>query len=178
MKVELNVDVEFTGERVEGFNVLAEIPGVDDRHKNEVVMVTAHLDSWAAGTGATDDGAGRRDRDGSDAHPQCASRSAGANDQGRAVDGRRAGPARFGLTYVRRHIADAPRAATPDQSADTGGDAAAGSALVVPKPDHARLSAVFNVDLGGGQDSRHGLSGNLRWCRSFSSGWRRCGISA
>jgi hypothetical protein len=49
----MNVDVEFTGDRVEGFNVLADIPGVDERRKNEVVMVTAHLDSWAAGTGAT-----------------------------------------------------------------------------------------------------------------------------
>jgi hypothetical protein len=46
VKVEMNVDVEFTGDRVEGFNVLADIPGVDERHKNEVVMVTAHLDSW------------------------------------------------------------------------------------------------------------------------------------
>src|SRR4029450_9936953 len=53
-----NVDVEFSGDRMEGFNVLADIPGVDDRRKDEVVMVTAHLDSWAVGTGATDDGAG------------------------------------------------------------------------------------------------------------------------
>jgi carboxypeptidase Q len=32
--------------------------GVDERRKNEFVMVGAHLDSWAAATGATDDGAG------------------------------------------------------------------------------------------------------------------------
>jgi acetylornithine deacetylase/succinyl-diaminopimelate desuccinylase-like protein len=58
VKVEMNVDAEFTGDREEGFNVLADIPGVDARDKDEVVMISAHLDSWAAATGATDDGAG------------------------------------------------------------------------------------------------------------------------
>jgi carboxypeptidase Q len=51
VKVEMNVDTEFTADRVEGVNVLADIPGGDARGQNEVVMVTAHLDSWAAGTG-------------------------------------------------------------------------------------------------------------------------------
>ena len=58
VRVEINVDTVFTGDREEGFNVLAEIPGVDPVRKDQVVMVGAHLDSWAAGTGATDDGAG------------------------------------------------------------------------------------------------------------------------
>jgi Zn-dependent M28 family amino/carboxypeptidase len=39
-------------------NVIAELPGIDSRLKNEVVMIGAHLDSWTFGTGATDDGAG------------------------------------------------------------------------------------------------------------------------
>ena len=58
VKLEMNVDVEFSDDRVEGFNVLADTPGVDERRRDEVVMITAHLDSWAVGTGATDDGAG------------------------------------------------------------------------------------------------------------------------
>jgi len=58
VRVEINVDTAFTGDREEGFNVLAEIPGVDPVRKDQVVMVGAHLDSWAAATGATDDGAG------------------------------------------------------------------------------------------------------------------------
>ena len=37
-------------------NILAEIPGTD--LKEEVVMFGAHYDSWHAGTGATDNGAG------------------------------------------------------------------------------------------------------------------------
>jgi hypothetical protein len=41
VKVEMNVDAEFTGDREEGFNVLADIPGVDARDKDEVVISTA-----------------------------------------------------------------------------------------------------------------------------------------
>jgi Zn-dependent M28 family amino/carboxypeptidase len=37
-------------------NVIAELPGTD--LKDEVVMIGGHLDSWHAGTGATDDGTG------------------------------------------------------------------------------------------------------------------------
>ena len=40
--------------------VVAEIPGGDK--KDEVVMLGAHLDSWHAGTGATDNGAKFRPR--------------------------------------------------------------------------------------------------------------------
>jgi carboxypeptidase Q len=35
-------------------NVIAEIPGTDDKLKSEIVLIGAHLDSWHAGTGATD----------------------------------------------------------------------------------------------------------------------------
>jgi Zn-dependent M28 family amino/carboxypeptidase len=40
------------------FNVVAEIPGSDPQLAKEVVMLGAHLDSWSAATGATDDAAG------------------------------------------------------------------------------------------------------------------------
>ena len=38
-------------------NVIAEIPGEDNKLKDEIVMLGAHLDSWAGGTGATDNAA-------------------------------------------------------------------------------------------------------------------------
>ena len=38
------------------YNTIAEIPGGDK--KGEIVMLGAHLDSWHAGTGATDNAAG------------------------------------------------------------------------------------------------------------------------
>ena len=41
-----------------GYNVVAEIPGTDPTLGPEVVMLGGHLDSWHAGTGATDNAAG------------------------------------------------------------------------------------------------------------------------
>ncbi len=38
------------------FNAIAEIPGTD--RKDEIVMIGAHIDSWHAGTGATDNATG------------------------------------------------------------------------------------------------------------------------
>lgn len=38
-------------------NVIGTLPGSDRALRDQVVMVGAHLDSWTAGTGATDDGA-------------------------------------------------------------------------------------------------------------------------
>lgn len=55
VKLELTLETEFTN-AAPGFNVIAEIPGTD--LKDEVVMIGAHLDSWHAGTGATDNASG------------------------------------------------------------------------------------------------------------------------
>lgn len=55
VKMELSLETEFTTAS-SGFNVIGEIPGTD--LKDEIVMIGAHLDSWHAGTGATDNGAG------------------------------------------------------------------------------------------------------------------------
>lgn len=56
--VEVNIDTKFTGDHEHGYDTVAEIPGTDPKLKDEVVMVGGHLDSWIAGTGATDNGAG------------------------------------------------------------------------------------------------------------------------
>jgi Zn-dependent M28 family amino/carboxypeptidase len=40
------------------YNVIAEIPGTDPALRDEVVLIGAHLDSWHAGNGATDNGDG------------------------------------------------------------------------------------------------------------------------
>jgi carboxypeptidase Q len=50
----INVQNSFFTDDTMGYNVLAEIPGTDSRLEDEVVMLGAHLDSWHAGTGATD----------------------------------------------------------------------------------------------------------------------------
>ncbi|MCI0416814.1 M20/M25/M40 family metallo-hydrolase [bacterium] len=54
--VEMEMNVDFPPEEVEGWNVIAEIPG--GSKKQEVVILGAHLDSWHSGTGATDNAAG------------------------------------------------------------------------------------------------------------------------
>ena len=56
--IEMNEDTVFTGDHEHGFDTIAEIPGADPKLKEQLVMVGGHLDSWIAGTGATDDGAG------------------------------------------------------------------------------------------------------------------------
>jgi hypothetical protein len=57
VKLALDVQAKLEDANLDSFNVIGEIPGTG-RHKAEVVMVGAHLDSWHGGTGATDNGAG------------------------------------------------------------------------------------------------------------------------
>jgi carboxypeptidase Q len=58
VSVRLNIATKFFGDHEPGSDVIAEIPGTDPALKDQVVMLGGHLDSWIAGTGATDDGAG------------------------------------------------------------------------------------------------------------------------
>jgi hypothetical protein len=58
-KVELDVRTRFIDETTgNGFNIIAELPGNDPVLKDEIVMLGAHFDSVAAGTGATDNATG------------------------------------------------------------------------------------------------------------------------
>ena len=58
VNMEAEVKTKFHTKDLQGYNVIAEIPGTDPTLKDEVVMIGAHLDSWQAGTGATDNAAG------------------------------------------------------------------------------------------------------------------------
>ncbi len=55
-KMNVELKVEWQDVDPMGYNTIAEIPGSD--LKDEVVMLGGHMDSWHAGTGATDNGAG------------------------------------------------------------------------------------------------------------------------
>jgi carboxypeptidase Q len=59
-KVTLEADIKtkFFTDDLQGYDVVAEIPGTDKKLKEEVVMIGGHLDSWHAATGATDNAAG------------------------------------------------------------------------------------------------------------------------
>jgi carboxypeptidase Q len=56
--LEIEVQARFTEDDPQGYNVVAEIPGVDKKLGSELVMLGGHFDTWHAGTGATDNGAG------------------------------------------------------------------------------------------------------------------------
>jgi hypothetical protein len=114
VSVEMDVETEFTSDHEHGFDTVAEIPGTDPKLKDEVVMVGGHLDSWASGTGATDNGAG----------------SIVAMEVMRILNGLKVQPRRtirvalwtgeeegeFGsYGYVKEHFGYAPLSTTPDQ---------------------------------------------------------------
>lgn len=56
--LELEMQNHFYPADSSSFNVIGEILGSDPALKDEVVMIGGHFDSWHAGTGATDNGAG------------------------------------------------------------------------------------------------------------------------
>ena len=56
VKVEVELTAHYEDKDPMVYNTIAEIPGTD--LKDQIVMLGGHLDSWHAGTGATDNGAG------------------------------------------------------------------------------------------------------------------------
>ena len=58
LKMTVNIQAAYNDDDAMAYNTVAEIPGSDPKLKDEVVMLGGHLDSWHAGTGATDNGAG------------------------------------------------------------------------------------------------------------------------
>jgi carboxypeptidase Q len=133
MKIPVTMEIDlantFHDADTNAYNIIAEIPGSDPKLANEIVMLGAHFDSWHAGTGATDNGAGSavmmeavRLLAASGVKMRRTVRIAlwGGEEQG--LLGSRA--------YVKQHFADRETMAL--------------------KPEHARLSAYYNVDNGTG----------------------------
>ena len=58
VRLRVNVKTRYHDEDTNGYNIIADIPGSDPRIGDEVVMMGAHLDSWASATGATDNADG------------------------------------------------------------------------------------------------------------------------
>ncbi|QOY84934.1 M20/M25/M40 family metallo-hydrolase [Paludibaculum fermentans] len=56
-KLEIEVQNQWYEPDQNNFNVIAELPGTG-KHKDEIVMIGGHLDSWHSATGATDNGTG------------------------------------------------------------------------------------------------------------------------
>ncbi len=147
--LEMNVETEFTGDHEHGFNTVAEIPGTDPKLRDELVMVGGHLDSWASGTGATDNGAGTvvamevmRILNALHVQPRRTIRVAlwTGEEQGE-----------FGsYGYVKQHFGYAPLSTAPDQlKLPEWIRKPAGPVQL--KPDQQKISGYFNVDNGSGK---------------------------
>jgi Zn-dependent M28 family amino/carboxypeptidase len=131
VKVELNVQAMFHDETTpNGFNIVAELPGVDPVLKDEVVLIGAHFDSVAAATGATDNAAGS----GAMMEAMRILKTVGIQPR-RTIRIGLWGGEEEGLlgsrAYVRDHLADV--------------------STMQLKPAHAQLSAYFNSDNGTGR---------------------------
>ncbi|MGH9461148.1 MAG: M28 family peptidase [Vicinamibacteria bacterium] len=128
VRLEIDLAARFHDDSLDGTNVIAEIPGGTKR--DEIVMMGAHLDSWHAATGATDNAAGS-------AVVLEAARilKAISLPMDRTVrlalwDGEEQGL--YGsLAYVKNHFAD-PK-------------------TMELKPEHAKMAAYFNIDNGSGK---------------------------
>ncbi len=57
VKLEFDIKNKFYDDNPDSFNITGEIPGTGP-HKDQLVMLGGHFDSWHGGTGATDNGAG------------------------------------------------------------------------------------------------------------------------
>jgi hypothetical protein len=147
VEMEVNINNHFSEDSETQWNTLAEIPGTDK--KDELVMLGAHLDSWHAGTGATDNGAGT-----------IVMMEAVRILKAIGVKPRRT--IRIGLWsgeeegllgsqhYVEQHFGSRPPLKDPDaQGAPTLTRRDAGPMTV--KPEQAKVSVYFNVDNGTGK---------------------------
>ena len=149
VSVEINVDTKFSGEHEHGFDTVAEIPGTDPKLKDQVVMVGGHLDSWIAGTGATDNGAGTivameamRILKALGVKPRRTIRIALWTGEEQGLFGSRG--------YVVQHFGSAKLSDAPDQRQLPDFMRRAVGPLEL-KPEQKLISAYFNVDNGSGR---------------------------
>ena len=145
LEVNRNVEIEmetrttfYTQDSTES-NVVAEIPGTDPNLKEELVMLGAHMDSWHASTGATDNGTGTvvmmevvRILKTLGIHPRRTIRVVLWSGEEQGLLGSRG--------YVKNHFAD--------------------RLTMELKPAHSRVSAYYNLDNGGGRIRGIYMQGN------------------
>lgn len=131
-KVEMEADIktQFFTDDMQGYNVVAEIPGTDKSLKDQIVMIGGHFDSWHGGTGATDNAAGSavmveamRILKAVGYKPKRTIRIALWSGEEQGLFGSK--------YYVANHFADV--------------------ADMKLKPEHSKLSAYYNLDNGTGK---------------------------
>jgi hypothetical protein len=149
VSLELNVTNTFYDDDPMQYDTIAEIPGTDRDKKDEVVMLGAHLDSWHAGTGATDNGAGTivtmeavRILKALDIKPRRTIRIGLWSGEEQGLLGSQ--------SYVEHHFGSRPPMDDPSMKGmPTVNRREAGDVTV--KPEQAKVSAYFNIDNGSGK---------------------------
>jgi len=166
VKIEMDVETKFTGDHEHGYDTVAEIPGTDPQLKDQIVMVGGHLDSWIAGTGATDNGAGSivamevmRILTALHIQPRRTIRIALWSGEEEGLFGSRG--------YVKEHFGSAPLSTAPDQAAPPEFMRRSAGPLEL-KPEQRLISGYFNLDNGSGKIRGVYLQGNAAIAPIFS----------
>jgi carboxypeptidase Q len=158
LKMSVELAVQFHDEDPNAYNTIAEITGSD--LKDEIVMLGGHLDSWHAGTGATDNGAGVavvmeavRILKAAGLKPRRTVRVALWTGEEQGLLGSRA--------YVSEHFGAYSSDGASGGQRDSGqSDSGAGSGqrretassrTLVRKPEYDKFAAYFNLDNGSGR---------------------------
>lgn len=147
VELEIELRTRFHDQELDAYNTLAEIPGSDKR--GEVVMLGAHLDSWHTATGATDNAAGCavmmeavRILKSLGVAPKRTIRIALWSGEEQGLLGSRA--------WVEQHVAKRDDPKDPEQAKLPVWARTEKGELVI-KPEHAKISAYFNMDNGTGK---------------------------
>jgi len=172
VKLAVDLKVEFQDHDPMSYNTLAEIPGTD--LKDEIVMLGGHLDSWHAGTGATDNAIGAaiameaaRLINALNLKPRRTIRVALWSGEEQGLLGSKAYAARHFGYYTNlvepaatpRAATRSPRDATAARTRSTARKTTTERKLVTTR-EYDRFSAYFNVDNGAGKLRGIYLQGN------------------
>ena len=165
--VQMDVETKFTGDNEQGYDTIAEIPGTDPQLKDQVVMVGGHLDSWIAGTGATDNGAGTvvamevmRILNALHVQPRRTIRIALWSGEEQGIFGSHG--------YVKNHFGSYPISTAPDQMKLPEFLRKPAGPLAV-LPEQKLVSGYFNVDNGSGKIRGVYLQGNAAVAPIFAA---------
>jgi carboxypeptidase Q len=147
VELEINVKNNFHDDAMTQNNTIAEIPGTDK--KDELVMLGAHLDSWHAGTGATDNGAGSIVM----MEAMRILKAVGFKPRRTIRIGLWSGEEQGLLGsqwYVAQHFGSRPESKDPERKGDPTVLRRDTGPMTV-KPEQAKVSVYFNVDNGSGK---------------------------
>ena len=165
-KLELMSEVRFHDEDVNAYNIFAEIPGTS--RSGEYVLAGAHLDSWVASDGASDNAAGSvvvmeaaRILRTLGVRPKRTIRFALWNGEEQGLLG--------SLAFVDRHIATRAPLADPELANLPNSRSWRARWPIQPREGYGDLVAYFNLDNGSGRIRGINAEGNVAAAPIFQS---------